>query len=291
MSTKVREQYEESPYPRWINLGLSLKPAPISFIASEIKLKLFNPEINKVEAPNILIAGCGTGQHSIETAARFKNSKVLAVDLSLSSLAYAKRKTEELAVENIKYMQADILNLGKLNRQFDIIASSGVLHHMDDPVVGWKVLTGCLKQGGLMKISLYSESARQHIAKIREEIAQSGIGSNDVEMKSFRSRIIKSDQQNHKQILNSSDFYSMSTLRDLLFHVQEHRFTIPQLKRCLKELGLKFCGFEGASVVQKFKLLNIGSDDPYDLDKWQIYEEANPRTFVGMYQFWCQKAA
>jgi hypothetical protein len=85
VSSKVRGQYEVSPYPRWVNLGLPLKPAPISIIVEEIKLKLFDDQIKEVEAPNILIAGCGTGQHSIGTAARFKSSKVLAIDLSLSS--------------------------------------------------------------------------------------------------------------------------------------------------------------------------------------------------------------
>ena len=130
-----------------------------------------------------MVAGCGTGQHSIGTSARFKSSKVLAIDLSLSSLAYAKRKTKELGVENIEYMQADILDLGKLNRQFDIIESAGVLHHMNDPMAGWRVLTDCLRPGGLMKIGLYSELARQHIVEIRQEISSSGIGSSNEEMK------------------------------------------------------------------------------------------------------------
>ena len=67
-------------------------------------------------------------------------------------------------------MQADILDLGKLDRQFDIIESVVVLHHMDEPMAEWKVLTDCLKQGELMKIGLYSKLARQHIVKIREEI-------------------------------------------------------------------------------------------------------------------------
>ena len=49
---------------------------------------------------DVLIAGCGTGQHSIESAMRFEKAKVLAVDLSLSSLAYAKRKTNELNIKN-----------------------------------------------------------------------------------------------------------------------------------------------------------------------------------------------
>jgi len=291
VSSKVRDQYEVSPYPRWVNLGLRLQPAPISKLVEEIKLKLFDDAIKEVEAPNILIAGCGTGQHSMETAARFEGSKVLAIDLSLSSLGYAKRKTEELGIQNIDYMQADILDLGKLNRQFDIVESAGVLHHMNDPVAGWRVLTDCLKPGGLMMIGLYSELARQHIVEMRQEISKAGIGSDDAAMKSFRKTMMTSDHKHHQIILNSGDFYSLSTLKDLLFHVQEHRFTIPQIQDCLSELGLKFCGFESAKIVSHFKLANTNTDDPYNLDKWQTYEEANPREFAGMYQFWCQKIA
>ena len=272
-----------------MNTGLRLKPAPISKLVEEIKLKLLDNKITKAEAPNTLIAGCGTGQHSIGTAARFKGSKILAIDLSLSSLSYAKRKTEELGFQNIDYMQADILNLGNLGRQFDIVESAGVLHHMDDPVAGWRVLTDCLKPGGLMKIGLYSELARQHIVEIRQEISRAGIGSSDVAMKSFRAKVMRSDQNHHKKILNSPDFYSLSTLKDLLFHVQEHRFTITQIQDCLAELGLKFCGFESAKIVSHFKLANTNTDDRYNLDKWEAYEVANPRAFAGMYQFWCQK--
>ena len=65
--------------------------APKDRISDEIKAKtkgVFVQPYSK-EKPNILVAGCGTGQHSIGTAARFKSSKVLAIDLSLSSLSYA----------------------------------------------------------------------------------------------------------------------------------------------------------------------------------------------------------
>ena len=289
VSSNVRDQYEVSPYPRWVNLGLSLKPAPISKVVEEIKLKLSDDQITKVDAPQILIAGCGTGQHSIETAARFKRAKVLAIDLSLSSLSYAKRKTKELGVNNIEYMQADILNLAKLGRQFDIVESVGVLHHMDDPVTGWRAITDCLKPGGLMKIGLYSEIARQHVLEMRKEIGASGIGSGNMAMKSFRNIVINSDLNHHRQIRNVPDFYSLSELKDLLFHVQEHRFTIPQIQDYLSELRLQFCGFEGDKMISHFNLTNTNKHDPYDLDKWKAYEASNPSAFFGMYQFWCQK--
>ena len=289
VSSRVRDQYEVSAYPRWINLRLPLKPALISKVIEEIKLKLSDDKIKDVQSPEILIAGCGTGQPSLDSAARFKGSRVLAIDLSLSSLSYAKRKTDELGIQTIDYMQADILDLGKLNRQFDIVESAGVLHHMDDPLAGWRVLTDCLKPGGLMKIGLYSEMARQHIVKLRQEISEAGIGSGDAAMKSFRKTVMTSDQNHHKSVLNSNSFYSLSELKDFLFHMQEHRFTIPQIQNCLSELGLKFCGFEADKTVSHFKIKNTHKDDPYSLDKWEAYEEANPRAFAGMYQFWCQK--
>jgi SAM-dependent methyltransferase len=226
-----------------------------------------------------------------ETAALFKNSTVLAVDLSLASLAYAKRQTKELGVQNVVYMQADILDLGKLDRQFDIVESGGVLHHMNDPMAGWKVLTDCLKPGGLMLIGLYSELGWQDITKLSEEISKSGIGSSDASMKIFRRELIGSNENHHKRILKSGDCYSTSNFRDLLFHVQVHVFTLPQIQRCLADLGLKFCGFGSVNAVRNFKLTNTGTDDPYDLDKWNVYEKANPNTFAGMYQFWCQKVA
>ena len=188
-------------------------------------------------------------------------------------------------------MHADILKLDKLNRQFDIVESSGVLHHMKNPMAGWKVLVNCLKDGGLMKIGLYSAMARQHINEIRREILELEIGSSDEEMRLFRSNVINSGLSHYSLVLNYSDFYSLSTLRDLLFHTQEHQFTIPQIKKCLNELNLKFCGFENETIVKKFKASNSGEFDVYNLDDWQIYEEANPRTFAGMYQFWCQKMA
>ena len=92
-------------------------------------------------------------------------------------------------------MQADILELEKLNKNFDIIESGGVLHHMDDPFAGWQVLVNCLKPGGLMRIGLYSELARQHIVKLREEIRNESIGYKDFEMKLFRLNLIKSKNQ------------------------------------------------------------------------------------------------
>ena len=291
VSLKVREQYEENPYPRWVKLRVPKKGKPISKVCDKLKLQLHAENIKKVNGPVVLIAGCGTGQHSIGTASRFSNCHVTAVDLSLASLAYAQRKSNELGFTNIDYMQADILHLYQMGKEFDIIESVGVLHHMDEPTAGWKVLVGLLKPGGLMRIGLYSELARSQIVKARGQIASLGIGTSVTEIRNFRELLRESEIHDVKQLSTFSDFFSLSEFRDLVFHVQEHRFTLPQIKNCLDELGLKFCGFENQDVISisNFRELHGKEADIYDLDLWHQYEERYPEAFVGMYQFWCQK--
>ena len=289
ISLNVREQYESNPYPRWTNLSLPLEPKTVAEFIGNLQIFLHNKAVMEVKRPYILIAGCGTGQQSIEVAGSIIDSSVVAIDLSLTSLAYAKRKTEELGIKNIEYFQSDILNFKESETKFDIIESVGVLHHMDDPFAGWRTLVECLSMNGLLKIGLYSEKARQHITKIHKEIDYLDVKSDEKAMKIFRNKLACSDKQHHKIIVESSDFYNLSEFRDLLFHVREHHFSIPQIREILLELGLEFCGFESYNIVNKFKLENSGQNDCCNLEKWDVFETKNPRTFGGMYQFWCQK--
>lgn len=294
VSKEVRAQYEDNPYPRWINTALSSRPMNILTHAKSFKLKLSDDNFSFADAPEILIAGCGTGQQSLGIATRILNSKTLAIDLSLSSLSYAIRKTAELGISNIEYLQADILDLDSMERQFDLIECVGVLHHMADPMTGWKIITDRLKPGGLMKIGLYSELARQSVVEARALILEMGLSHATEDMLKFRSEIIDSNEEmlsKFRKFINFNDFFNTSEFRDLLFHVQEHRFTIPQIKESLDVLGLSFAGFE-TSNNNMMKIFTQTYPDPqslYNLDTWHEFELAHADAFAGMYQFWVQK--
>jgi len=289
VSLKVRAQYEENPYPRWVKLAIPIKKQSIAEVCDSVHLNLHSESIKEVTAPIILVAGCGTGQHSIETASRFSDCQVTAVDLSLSSLAYAKRKANELNISNLEFLQADILDLHQLAGEFDVIESVGVLHHMNEPMDGWKILTNLLKSGGLMRIGLYSELARSDVVNIRKKIALLEVGTSEEEIRKFRQTLVAGPKNESQRLSELYDFFSLSTLRDLIFHVQEHRFTLPQIQDCLNQLGLKFCGFEGKDITTRFKRFHSVESDICDLTLWHHFEENNPDTFAGMYQFWCQK--
>ena len=289
VSIKVKNQYEENPYPRWTNLGLSIEPRVIKEVIGDINLNIDLKKINFSKNTEILIAGCGTGQHAITTASKYKNSEIFALDLSFNSLAYAKRKAEELNCENINFIQGDLLDLRKFKKKFDIIESVGVLHHMADPLIGWETLTDCLKKDGLMLIGLYSEKARENIANIRKTINSLKIKTTKKNIINFRKDIFESNNTKWDSIKYSPDFYSTSGVRDLLFHVQEHRFTIKKIRSYMNKLRLFFLGFEDTYVLDRFKKTYDQKIDLYNLDKWEDFENNNPRIFSGMYQFWVKK--
>ena len=99
------------------------------------------------------------------------------------------------------------------------------------------------------------------------------------------------DQELLGTISKSTDFYSTSMCRDLLFHAQEHRFTLLQIEEALKALSLRFLGFEirDDRLLTAFKKTNPGREALRSLPLWHDFEQGNPDTLIGMYQFWCQK--
>ena len=180
VSMLVKRQYEENPYPVWEDTYLYENR--YSIYDYFIKNNLKTDKINMLNGENndILIAGSGTGQHAIQSSSRFKNSNVLAIDLSCKSTAYAIRKANELGVNNIEFMIADILDLNKLNKTFTIIESCGVLHHLENPLDGWSELVKKLKPNGLMRIGLYSKFGRRDVKKARDLIKKNKLSLNKI---------------------------------------------------------------------------------------------------------------
>lgn len=222
-SQAVRQQYEEKPYPRWLKIGQPHRA--VGFAASLEHLPNWQKpdDFTPSNPPQVLVAGCGPGQQALDVAANLADAQVLAVDLSLSSLSYAGRKTQELGIANIEYVQGDILKLGALDRSFGMIESVGVLHHMAEPVAGWRVLVDLLRPNGFMKIGLYSELARQPVLKARQLIAEKGYASTPEGIRKARSDIIRridAGDEVFAKLLEITDFYTLSECRDLIFHVQ-----------------------------------------------------------------------
>jgi ubiquinone/menaquinone biosynthesis C-methylase UbiE len=273
-SIEVMQQYDDNPYPRWLT--------------SETHEIFDNDRRNTCPNQKILIAGCGTGRHAIAIAKTYSQARILAIDISRASLAYARRKTREAGLDNIEYAQADILKLEGIGQTFDRIEACGVLHHLADPMAGLRVLLSLLAPSGVMRLGLYSATARYSIAEARTIIAERGYRPIAGDIRLLRQSVIRerNDARWRKLIATAEDFYSMSGCHDLFFNVMEHRFAIPEIAEVLDENGLVFHGFEvDANTVGKFRRQYPEDRTLLNLDHWNAFEALNPDTFSHMYIF------
>ncbi|HYS44790.1 MAG TPA: class I SAM-dependent methyltransferase [Rhizomicrobium sp.] len=286
VSCLVQTQYEENPYPRWVTAGAA---GPPQDLVTHLRQKFPFAAVEHSgigEKLEILVAGCGTGRNAIETTQSFKGAKTLAVDLSLNSLAHAARKSRERPALAIEYAQADLLELGSLDRRFDLIEAVGVLHHLADPLHGWSALLSLLKPGGFMLAGFYSALARRDLPDVRARTAGVTLTAHDI--RRARQHLIGSREAG--DVTLRPDFFTTSTCRDLLFHVQERSVSLAEIGGFLHAHGLKFLGFSIEDAVLDACRKRF-PDDPgaRDLGHWQDFERDNPDTFSGMYQFWLQK--
>jgi SAM-dependent methyltransferase len=286
ISLKVGAQYAEFPYPRWTSLSV---PNGGDHLAMVRALSSDN-RLHGAKRPDVLIAGCGTGQHAIASALGYGGkARVLGIDLSRASLAYAATMAEAFAVRNLSLVQSDLLEIDALDRSFDIIESIGVLHHTADPLKSWETLLGALKPGGLMTVGLYSATARAGLSQFRAALEQGGAPLDDNAVKILRRNMIQSPRDDFERaIVQSADFNTTSNLRDLLFNVHEIPLSLTEIRDFIGQQGLRFLRFDAPPVINARFIERHGQDARGDLDAWIDFEAENPDAFEGMYVFWVQ---
>lgn len=293
ISQRVQNQYEENPYPRWKDIGFNTASSYQQALTKNF------PNLNLShwqgkEKLNVLVAGCGTGRQAIRLASYFNDLNVIAIDLSGRSLAYAQQQAKKYQVENIQFIQADILEFSNFPMLFDVIECSGVLHHMENPEQGLQSLSELLSPTGVMKIALYSESARKQVINFRKLITnnkqQTG---DDLDQRLLRQALLMNQIPGQwNNITRSEDFYSMSSCRDLIFHEQEHQFTPTKIDNLLSNNQLEFIGMlPTTSALQAFESkLGAGAlSNNNTLESWDKVEQSDEDIFAGMYQFYCRK--
>jgi ubiquinone/menaquinone biosynthesis C-methylase UbiE/Flp pilus assembly protein TadD len=274
VSRRVRAQYEENPYPRWRSL---YREPSLNHATSRKPLAL-------------LIAGCGTGRQILIEKSLYPNAKITAIDLSLASLAYARRKCNEAGLKDVTCLQSDILLLDRMDETFDVVFSSGVIHHMAEPEKALRSLTNRLKPGGVLNLGLYSRRARQAIAAFRETLKHEAGPVTADRIRARRQDILsraESGDAGSAFILRLKDFYALSSCRDLLFHAHEICYSLPEIGAMLDRAGLAFLGFSFLEphVLQNFQRLFPEKKAVLDLAQWDTFEVGQPDAFASMYQF------
>ncbi len=287
ISRAVRAQYEENPYPRW----LSLPPGPDLGLAETLS-RTYPDRVDRDPIEKVLVAGGGTGYEPLLAARQNPAAKVLSLDLSRRSLAYGARMARRLGIGNVRFLQGDLLDVDSLDVRFDAILASGVLHHMADPEAGLRALAGVLRPGGAIRVGLYSEHARQLLTTARAVAEAAGRDGSPDGIRGFRRDVVDGDETQLTGLLRSPDFYTVSSCRDLVFHVHERRFTIPKVGGALAAAGLRLLGFEASRETRARYRRTFPADlHLRSLESLAEFERAHPEAFAGMYLLWAEPEA
>lgn len=272
-SALVRAMYEENPYPRWTRYPVPLRDHALTSANFDI-----------------LVAGCGTGQHPLQTAIQNPASRVVALDLSLTSLAYAARKARAYGVSNVTFIQGDILEIEKLGMAFHHVSAVGVLHHMKNPEAGLEALLRVLLPGGQIDLGFYSEIARGDIIaaiKLREA---GGFAPTLEGIRNFRQMVLQLPiDVPARKVKFIKEFFSVSGCRDLLFHVQEHRLSLPMLSEILHRHSLTVAEVVVPMEVKAAFRGEFPTAADNDLEAWAHFEDKHPETFISMYRVVAKK--
>lgn len=280
-SVAVQQQYEESPYPRWPGIYWGKGKLPMGFRQSTP-----TPQKSSSTADHqVLIAGCGTGQHAFTYSIEQPLASITAVDLSRSSLAHAERMKRKLGFDNLSFFHGDILCLPEQELVFDEISCGGVLHHLRDPGAGLRALGKVFSGKGTFHLEVYTESGRQSVVAglaLREEY---GLEPTAEDIRRFRKLVLAlPDHHPAKGLTKFADFFSLFECRDLVFNVQEHRFNLVTLADLLLENGFKFSGIRVAPDL--LNLFRRENPDPRATKKpecWHALEQSHPGVFGSMY--------
>jgi ubiquinone/menaquinone biosynthesis C-methylase UbiE len=240
----------------------------------------------------ILIAGCGTGKEAAIIALKYPDAAITAIDVSETSLNYARTRCVALGIHQIRFLKLDLYNVAELNQKFDAIFCSGVLHHLPDPERGWAALTMVVRPGGVMKIMVYSRLARAWLAAVRpliRDLAAEPL-SDDL-LRRVRQRIMQRSDSWSKLVMQNENFGSLAGTYDLLLHHHEDPFDISRIIAALGRCGLRFLSFLLPTRDANARYNSQFPHDPShrDLRSWQQFEKCEPMIFAGMYEFWCRR--
>jgi SAM-dependent methyltransferase len=242
----VRKQYEAYSYPPPIEDAEQFlkKWGPLTCDPRFAGIQLW-PEGRPRKQLRILCAGCGSSQAAL-IALNNPDCAVIGIDLSETSLAHSNRLRDRHGLANLELRQMGLLDVGQLNRAFDLILCTGVLHHLPDPDAGLKALADVLDPPGSMAIMLYGKAARTGVYLVQDILRRLGAG-HDAEGLGMARELLKFLPSHHYLFEPTgklpNDLAQDAGIVDMLLHPQDSAYSVPEVMEFVAAAGLIFFGW------------------------------------------------
>lgn len=194
---------------------------------------------------DILIAGCGTNQAAVYAFAN-PAARVVAVDISQSSLDHQQYLKDKHGLWNLELHLLPIEELSTLGLDFDLIVSTGVLHHLANPMTGMEALKGCLRRDGAIGVMLYAKYGRIGVEVLESVFQDMGLGQNDASVQVVKeiASALSPDHPLQSYLRIARDLQSSdAALVDTFLHGRQRSYTIEECIDLVTSAGLVFQGW------------------------------------------------
>jgi SAM-dependent methyltransferase len=198
----------------------------------------------------IVEVGCGTGQMCLYLSRA--DRVVIGADLTRASLALGAAAAQRFGLDRVQFVETDLLRPGLKAGAFDVVLSSGVLHHTPDPHASFARLAALARPGGAIVLGVYNAFARVPL-RLRRLVAR---------LSGFRlipfDPVLRARQHEPAR--------SDAWLRDQYQHPEEHVHTLAEVQGWFAENRVEFLRTYPSAVL---------GDEPEDLfasapDNWQL---------------------
>jgi 2-polyprenyl-3-methyl-5-hydroxy-6-metoxy-1,4-benzoquinol methylase len=168
--------------------------------------------------------GCGTGQMSLFLATA--DRVVVAADLCRASLELGAQAATRFGVAGVTFVETDLRAPGLARGGFDVVYSSGVLHHTPDPRSAFARMAELTRPGGVVVLGLYNRYARfPH--RLRRAIARA-----------TGFRLVPFDPVLSDRAAEPAR--REAWLRDQYQHPEEHRHTLAEVQAWFRQCGIEY---------------------------------------------------
>ena len=190
---------------------------------------------------DILIAGCGTNQ-AAQIAYTNRAAKVVAVDVSQASLDHEKFLKDKYALKNLELKLLPIEEIPTLGLDFDLVMSTGVLHHMEDPKAGMKALADVLRPDGVAAIMLYARHGRTGVELMQAVFREMGLGQDEESLATVKAAVnsLHASHPLRSYMAIAPDLGFDAGLVDTFLHGRDRSYTVDDCLDLVNSAGLVF---------------------------------------------------
>ncbi len=244
--------------------------------------RMFWPDRGYQADLQILVAGCGTNQAAV-FALTNPAARVVAIDVSQPSLDHHLFLKEKYGLANLELHLLPIEEVGTLGRDFDLIVSTGVLHHMASPEAGMQALANCLRPEGVAAIMLYARYGRIGVEIMQAIFREIGLLQDEAALFTVKEAIalLPADHPVRSYLSFAPDLRFDAGLVDTFLHGRDRSYTVDDCLDLVASAGLVFQGWFLKSAYEPPSPPGGGFYEAVaslpDRERWGVMERINTR--------------